>query len=67
MTDNTNGIASLLSLAKLFKREVYWAKDVILLVTDHGTSGTQAWLDAYHGMVPNGIYVIALSIWWMIC
>ncbi|KAG1085899.1 hypothetical protein G6F42_021204 [Rhizopus arrhizus] len=46
---NTNGIASLLSLAKLFKRNVYWAKDVILLVTDEGTLGTQAWLDAYHG------------------
>lgn len=47
---NTNGIAVLLSLAKLFKRNVYWAKDVILLITDQGTSGTQAWLDAYHGM-----------------
>lgn len=38
-----------MSLAKLFKRNVYWAKDVILLVTDEGTLGTQAWLDAYHG------------------
>ncbi|KAI8876384.1 Gaa1-domain-containing protein [Backusella circina FSU 941] len=47
---NTNGIAALLSLAKLFKRNVYWAKDVILLVTDHGKLGTQVWLDAYHGM-----------------
>lgn len=52
--DNTNGIAALLSLAKLFKRNVYWAKDVILLVTDHEISGTQAWLDAYHGMEKNG-------------
>ncbi|KAG1461820.1 hypothetical protein G6F46_005036 [Rhizopus delemar] len=47
---NTNGIALLLSLAKLFKRNVYWAKDIILLVTDQGKAGTQAWLDAYHGM-----------------
>jgi glycosylphosphatidylinositol transamidase len=54
LLDNTNGIASLLSLAKLFKRNVYWAKDVILLVTDHDMSGTQAWLDAYHGTVQNG-------------
>jgi glycosylphosphatidylinositol transamidase len=38
----------------LFKRNVYWAKDVILLVTDHETSGTQAWLDAYHGMTTSG-------------
>ncbi|KAI7901964.1 Gaa1-like protein [Cokeromyces recurvatus] len=50
---NTNGIASLLSLAKLFKRNVYWSKDVILLVTDEGQSGTQAWLDAYHGITEN--------------
>ncbi|CAO3701188.1 unnamed protein product [Rhizopus stolonifer] len=47
---NTNGIAVLLSLAKLFKRNVYWAKDIILLVTDQEKLGTQAWLDAYHGM-----------------
>ncbi|KAI9487195.1 MAG: Gaa1-like protein [Benjaminiella poitrasii] len=50
---NTNGIASLLSLAKLFKRNVYWSKDVILLVTDDGQAGTQAWLDSYHGIVQN--------------
>ena len=41
-------------MAKLFKRNVYWAKDVILLITDQGTSGTQAWLDAYHGIVTSG-------------
>lgn len=58
--DNTNGVASLLSLAKLFKRNVYWAKDVILLVTDQGMSGTQAWLDAYHGTVQNGKVVYKL-------
>ncbi|KAG1142805.1 hypothetical protein G6F37_007347 [Rhizopus arrhizus] len=51
---NTNGIALLLSLAKLFKRNVYWAKDIILLVTDQGKTGTQAWLDAYHGMEDGG-------------
>ncbi|KAI8969002.1 Gaa1-like protein [Mycotypha africana] len=50
---NTNGIALLLSLAKLFKRNVYWAKDVILLIADEGIHGTQAWLDAYHGTVQN--------------
>ncbi|KAG1174609.1 hypothetical protein G6F70_006567 [Rhizopus microsporus] len=47
---NTNGIAALLSLAKLFKRNVYWAKDIILLITDQGKVGTQAWLNAYHGI-----------------
>jgi glycosylphosphatidylinositol transamidase len=38
----------------LFKRNVYWAKDIILLVTDQGKTGTQAWLDAYHGMEDGG-------------
>lgn len=27
----------------------YWSKDIIILVTDDGVAGTQAWLDAYHG------------------
>lgn len=51
---NTNGIAALLSLAKLFKRNVYWAKDIILLITDQGKVGTQAWLNAYHGIDEKG-------------
>ncbi|KAI8139216.1 Gaa1-like protein [Fennellomyces sp. T-0311] len=46
---NYNGIAALLSLSKLFKRNVYWSKDIILLVTDKGMVGTQSWVDAYHG------------------
>ncbi|XP_066427418.1 glycosylphosphatidylinositol anchor attachment 1 protein isoform X2 [Molothrus aeneus] len=28
--------------------EVYWAKDLIFLVTEHDLLGTQAWLEAYH-------------------
>ncbi|KAI8079719.1 Gaa1-like protein, partial [Halteromyces radiatus] len=51
---NTNGIATLLSLSKLFKRNVYWSKDIILLVTDHENVGTQAWLEAYHGIEQKG-------------
>ncbi|KAI8337887.1 Gaa1-like protein, partial [Chlamydoabsidia padenii] len=51
---NTNGIAALLSLSKLFKRNVYWSKDIILLVTDHANIGTQAWLEAYHGIEQHG-------------
>ncbi|KAJ8655462.1 hypothetical protein O0I10_008956 [Lichtheimia ornata] len=46
---NTNGVAVLLSLAKLFKRNVYWSKDIIFLVTDKEMAGAQAWVDAYHG------------------
>ncbi|KAI9266635.1 Gaa1-like protein [Phascolomyces articulosus] len=56
---NTNGIAILLSLAKLFKRNVYWSKDIILLVTDKGMAGTQSWVDAYHGTgQPNYSFLV---------
>ncbi|XP_013790376.1 glycosylphosphatidylinositol anchor attachment 1 protein-like [Limulus polyphemus] len=42
------GIALMLSLAKFFRRQLYWAKDIIFLVTEHELVGFQAWLDAYH-------------------
>nr|CAD7447760.1 unnamed protein product [Timema bartmani] len=41
-------IALMLSLAKFFRRQKYWAKDVIFLVTEHEQLGIQAWLEAYH-------------------
>ncbi|KAI8067458.1 Gaa1-like protein [Gongronella butleri] len=53
---NINGLAALLSLSKLFKRNVYWSKDIILLVTDQANAGTQAWLEAYHGIEQQGTY-----------
>jgi len=28
---------------------MYWAKDIIFLVTEHEQLGMQAWLEAYHG------------------
>lgn len=42
------GIALLLSLAKFFRRQKYWAKDLVFLITDHEQLGAQAWLEAYH-------------------
>ncbi|XP_069676493.1 glycosylphosphatidylinositol anchor attachment 1 protein [Periplaneta americana] len=41
-------IAIMLALAKFFRRQKYWAKDVIFLVTEHEQLGVQAWLEAYH-------------------
>lgn len=47
--DNTlAGIALMFGLAKAFKRNTYWAKDIIFLVTDNEEIGMQAWLSAYH-------------------
>jgi len=44
------GIAVLLSAAKFFRSQIYWAKDIIFLVTEHEFLGAQAWLEGYHGV-----------------
>ncbi|XP_063983235.1 glycosylphosphatidylinositol anchor attachment 1 protein [Diachasmimorpha longicaudata] len=44
-------IALLLAFAKFCRKQKYWAKDIIFLVTEHEQLGMQAWLDAYHGVV----------------
>lgn len=44
------GLAVLLSSAKFFRKQIYWAKDIIFLVTQHEFLGMQAWLEAYHGV-----------------
>ncbi|ESO06706.1 hypothetical protein HELRODRAFT_64118 [Helobdella robusta] len=46
------GIALMLALAKSFRRNSYWAKDIIFLVTDNKEIGIQAWLSSYHH-IPN--------------
>lgn len=42
------GIALMMALAKYFRGNTYWAKDVIFLVTQQEEIGMQAWLNAYH-------------------
>ncbi|XP_024943463.1 glycosylphosphatidylinositol anchor attachment 1 protein isoform X2 [Cephus cinctus] len=43
-------IALLLAFAKCCRKQKYWAKDIIFLVTEHEQLGMQAWLEAYHGV-----------------
>ncbi|XP_071447710.1 glycosylphosphatidylinositol anchor attachment 1 protein [Hetaerina americana] len=43
-------LALAMALAKFFRRQKYWAKDIIFLVTEHEQLGVQAWLEAYHGV-----------------
>lgn len=51
------GLALLLALAKFFRKQKYWAKDIIFLITEHEQLGIQAWLEAYHAVPPtNGMY-----------
>jgi len=44
------GIALLLASAKYFRSQIYWAKDIIFLITEHEWLGAQAWLEGYHGV-----------------
>uniref|UniRef100_A0A0K8R9Q0 GPI-anchor transamidase component GPAA1 n=1 Tax=Ixodes ricinus TaxID=34613 RepID=A0A0K8R9Q0_IXORI len=44
------GIALMIAMAKYFRMQGFWAKDIIFLVTEHELVGFQAWLDAYHDM-----------------
>lgn len=39
----------LFSVIFFFTEQMYWAKDIIFLVTEHEQLGMQAWLEAYHG------------------
>ncbi|XP_058793026.1 glycosylphosphatidylinositol anchor attachment 1 protein [Phymastichus coffea] len=48
--DTTPSIALLLAFAQFCRKQKYWAKDIIFLVTEHEQLGMQAWLDAYHGV-----------------
>jgi len=41
-------VAILLTMAKFFRHQKYWAKDIIFLITQHEQLGMQAWLEAYH-------------------
>ncbi|CAL7943658.1 unnamed protein product [Xylocopa violacea] len=46
--DTAASIALLLAFAKFCRKQKYWAKDIIFLITEHEQLGMQAWLDAYH-------------------
>ncbi|KAG7188931.1 hypothetical protein KM043_008532 [Ampulex compressa] len=48
--DTAPSVALLLAFAKFCRKQKYWAKDIIFLLTEHEQLGMQAWLDAYHGV-----------------
>ncbi|TID14081.1 Glycosylphosphatidylinositol protein transamidase GAA1 component [Venturia nashicola] len=58
---NYSGVALLLTLARFFKRWSLWSKDIIFLITEDSTAGSQAWVDAYHD-AHNAAFVESLSI-----
>ncbi|CAG9805004.1 unnamed protein product [Chironomus riparius] len=54
-TSITSGVPLLLAFADFARRQKYWSKDIIFLVTDQEQLGMQAFLEAYHGDDENNI------------
>jgi len=47
---NSHGVLLALSLAKFWRRYGYWAKDVVIVIADEESVGTEAWLMSHHGI-----------------
>ncbi|XP_014117069.1 PREDICTED: glycosylphosphatidylinositol anchor attachment 1 protein, partial [Pseudopodoces humilis] len=58
---NNQAVGLLLALAGYCRGQIYWAKDIIFLLSDHDLLGTQAWLEAYHDLNLTGISSGGLS------
>ncbi|XP_022357794.1 glycosylphosphatidylinositol anchor attachment 1 protein isoform X2 [Enhydra lutris kenyoni] len=52
---NSQAVGLLLALAAHFRGQIYWAKDIIFLVTEQDLLGTEAWLEAYHDVNVTGM------------
>ncbi|KAJ2352043.1 Glycosyl phosphatidyl inositol protein transamidase complex subunit [Coemansia sp. RSA 2618] len=66
---NVNAVRLLAGLAQYASEQVYWARDIVFVVTDAGEQGMEAWLRAYQGLptaaplfVRSGIIQAALSL-----
>ncbi|XP_015438425.1 PREDICTED: glycosylphosphatidylinositol anchor attachment 1 protein [Dufourea novaeangliae] len=56
--DTAPSVALLLAFAKFCRKQKYWAKDIVFVITEHEQLGIQAWLDAYHGVTSgNGVLI----------
>ncbi|XP_048149309.1 glycosylphosphatidylinositol anchor attachment 1 protein, partial [Corvus hawaiiensis] len=53
---NSQAVGLLLALAGYCRGQIYWAKDLVFLVTEHDLLGTQAWLEAYHDVNLTGAH-----------
>lgn len=47
--DVSAGVPLILAFADFARKQKYWAKDIIFLITEQEQLGMQAWLEAYHG------------------
>ncbi|XP_055594738.1 glycosylphosphatidylinositol anchor attachment 1 protein [Uranotaenia lowii] len=54
-TDVSAGIPLMLAFGDFARRQKYWAKDIIFLITEQEQLGMQAWLQAYYGSEDNRV------------
>ncbi|KAJ2477795.1 Glycosyl phosphatidyl inositol protein transamidase complex subunit [Coemansia sp. RSA 2131] len=66
---NVNAVRLMAGLAQYASEQVYWARDIVFVVTDSGEQGIEEWLRAYQGLsttsplfVRSGIIQAALSL-----
>eukprot|EP00069_Balaena_mysticetus_P012348 bmy_07580T0 len=52
---NSQAVGLMLALAAHFRGQIYWAKDIIFLVTEHDLLGSEAWLEGYHDINVTGM------------
>ncbi|KAF8447520.1 Gaa1-like protein [Boletus edulis BED1] len=52
---NLRGIATVIALAGFLKNYSLWAKDIIFVIGDNYLDGIHAWLNAYHGTIPQNL------------
>lgn len=55
LPDISYGIPLILAFADFARKQKYWAKDIIFLITEQEQLGVQAWLEAYHGFDDNSV------------
>ncbi|XP_062716077.1 glycosylphosphatidylinositol anchor attachment 1 protein [Aedes albopictus] len=55
LTDVSSGVPLMLAFADFARKQKYWAKDIIFLITEQEQLGMQAWLEAYHGSGDNRV------------
>ncbi|XP_058833585.1 glycosylphosphatidylinositol anchor attachment 1 protein [Topomyia yanbarensis] len=53
--DVSAGVPLMLAFAEFARRQKYWAKDIIFLITEQEQLGMQAWLEAYYGLEDNRV------------
>lgn len=53
--DVAAGVPLILAFADFARKQKYWAKDIIFLITEQEQLGMQAWLEAYHGSEDNRV------------